>query len=67
MWQGYDQLRDWSTVLLEIHRSNTGEKSNKKLNMVTIITFIFLPITFLTGLYGMNFAHMPELEGQYNY
>jgi magnesium transporter len=67
LWEGYSQLRDWSSVLLEIHRSNMGEKSNKKLNMVTIITFIFLPITFLTGLYGMNFAYMPELEGRYNY
>jgi magnesium transporter len=67
LWQGYDQLRDWSSVLLEIHRSNMNEKSNKKLEMVTIITFVFLPITFLTGLYGMNFSYIPELQGRYNY
>jgi magnesium transporter len=41
--------------------------SKQKLNLVTIVTFVFLPITFLTGLYGMNFVYMPGLEGQYNY
>lgn len=67
LWAGYDQLRDWSSVLLQIHHSNVFEMSKQKLNLVTIVTFVFLPITFLTGLYGMNFVYMPELEGQYNY
>ena len=67
LWSGYLHLRDWSSVLLDIHRSNVSEKNNQKLNLVTIVTFVFLPITFLTGLYGMNFVHMPELEGYFNY
>ena len=41
--------------------------SKKKLNLVTVVTFVFLPLTLLTGLYGMNFVYMPELEGKYNY
>jgi magnesium transporter len=60
LWLGYSQLRHWNTVLLDIHRSSMGEITNHKLNLVTYITF-------LTGLYGMNFAYMPELEGHYNY
>ena len=67
LWEGYDQLREWSSVLLQIHHSNVFEMSKQKLNLVTIVTFVFLPITFLTGLYGMNFVNMPGLEGDYNY
>jgi len=67
LWQGYSQLREWSSVLLEIHRSNMGEKTNRIMHLLTIISFIFLPITFLASLYGMNFAYIPELKGRYNY
>ncbi|MBP2664674.1 MAG: magnesium Mg(2+)/cobalt Co(2+) transport protein [Firmicutes bacterium] len=35
--------------------------------MLTIISTIFIPLTFIAGVYGMNFAHMPELEWEYGY
>lgn len=43
------------------------DKSNKRLNFLTIIQAIFVPITLLTGLYGMNFIYMPELQFKYGY
>jgi magnesium transporter len=43
------------------------EKSNKRLNFLTIIQAIFVPLTLLAGIYGMNFKNMPELELKYGY
>ena len=42
-------------------------KSNKRLNFLTIIQAIFVPLTLLAGIYGMNFAFMPELNFRYGY
>ena len=42
-------------------------KSNRRLNFLTIIQAIFVPITLITGLYGMNFVFMPELQFKYGY
>ncbi len=62
MWRGYFRLRTWSTELLDIHRANVGEKTNHVMHILTIVSTIFLPITFLSSLYGMNFENMPELK-----
>lgn len=43
------------------------EKNNKKLNALTIIQSVFVPLTLVTGIYGMNFTHMPELNWTYGY
>ncbi len=42
-------------------------KSNNIMMTLTVISTIFLPLTFIVGLYGMNFKNMPELEWQYGY
>jgi len=42
-------------------------KSTRKINLLTIIQAIFVPLTFLAGVYGMNFKYMPELEWKYAY
>ena len=60
MGQRLDSLHDHYHMMLQ-------EKSNKRLNFLTIIQSIFVPITLLTGLYGMNFVFMPELEFKYGY
>ncbi len=43
------------------------EASNKRLNVLTIVQTIFVPLTFLAGIYGMNFSYMPGLEWRYGY
>lgn len=46
---------------------NSQEKGNRRLNMLTIISAVFMPITFLAGIWGMNFENMPELGHPYSY
>ena len=43
------------------------EKSTRKINVLTIIQAVFVPLTFIAGVYGMNFLNMPELEWKYGY
>jgi len=62
LWTGYREVRSWTIQLMDIHRSNMDEKTNEVVKILTIVSFIFLPITFIASLYGMNFSNMPELE-----
>ncbi|BAY90368.1 MULTISPECIES: magnesium transporter CorA family protein [unclassified Tolypothrix] len=62
LWQEYQALRIWMSELLEIQRDNTASKTSERINRLTILSTVFLPLTFITGFYGMNFKHMPELE-----
>ncbi len=55
-----DSLHDHYHLLLQ-------DKSNKRLNFLTIIQAIFVPLTLLAGIYGMNFKFMPELELEHGY
>ena len=48
--------------MIEIHRANVNESTNRVMKILTVISTIFLPLTFIVGIYGMNFADMPELE-----
>ncbi len=64
---GYQYLRTWSAELIEIHRANVNESTNRVMKILTVISTIFLPLTFIVGIYGMNFAHMPELEWELGY
>jgi magnesium transporter len=53
--------------LVESHISITSHNLNNTIKILTIITAVFIPLTFIAGLYGMNFQHMPELEWRYSY
>ena len=53
--------------MLHIYLSSISNKMNKVINIVTIIGTIFIPLTFITGIYGMNFKYMPELEWRWGY
>ncbi|MBD2448949.1 magnesium transporter CorA [Nostoc sp. FACHB-152] len=67
LWQEYQALRVWMSELMEIQRDNIASKTSQKINRLTILSTVFLPITFITGFYGMNFKHMPELEQPWGY
>jgi len=43
------------------------DKTNNRLKVLTIISAIFLPLTLIAGIYGMNFQYMPELDDHYSY
>ena len=59
--------RDMITVLLDLYLSSINNQINKIMQFLTLIGTIFLPLTFITSLYGMNFEYMPELKWHYGY
>ncbi|MHC5722778.1 MAG: magnesium transporter CorA family protein [Nostoc sp.] len=67
LWQEYQALRGWMSELMEIQRDNIASKTGERINRLTILSTIFLPITFMSGFYGMNFKYMPELEQPWAY
>ena len=62
-----DTLRDILGGLQDLYLSEISLKMNKIMQFLTIVTAIFVPISFLTGLYGMNFEVIPELKHQNGY
>ena len=59
--------RDILSGMLDIYLSSISNKMNEIMKVLTIISTIFIPLTFLAGLYGMNFKFMPELELHWGY
>jgi magnesium transporter len=53
--------------MLEIYLSATSNRLNKVMMVLTLVTTIFMPLSFIAGVYGMNFKYMPELESPYGY
>ena len=62
-----ETFRDMLSAMLDIYLSSVGNRMNEVMKVLTIIATIFIPMTFLAGIYGMNFKHMPELEWRYAY
>ena len=62
-----ESFRDMLSGMLEIYLSTMNNKLNQVMKVLTIIATIFMPPTFIVGIYGMNFKHMPELEWKYGY
>jgi magnesium transporter len=53
--------------LANLYYAAQGQKMNEIMKVLTVISAIFIPLTFIVGVYGMNFKHMPELEARYGY
>ncbi|MEN6359727.1 MAG: magnesium/cobalt transporter CorA [Smithella sp.] len=62
-----DTFRDMLAGMLDIYLSSVSMRMNQVMKVLTIITTIFMPLTFLAGIYGMNFAYMPELAWRWGY
>ena len=62
-----ESYRDVLSGLTEIHISSIGLRTNEIMRVLTVISSVFIPLTFIAGVYGMNFAHMPELAAPYGY
>lgn len=62
-----ETYRDMLTGMLDIYLSSISNRLNEVMKVLTIITTIFIPLSFVAGVYGMNFKFMPELEWQYSY
>lgn len=62
-----ESYRDISSGMMDIYHSRLSNKMNEIMKVLTIISTIFIPVTFIAGVYGMNFDHMPELRSEYGY
>ena len=65
--ENVETFRDISASLLETYLSSLSNKLNEVIKLLTIISTIFIPLTFLAGVYGMNFEFMPEIRSPWGY
>ena len=60
-------IAEYVLQIRDIHQSKISSQQNKVMQLLTIVTTIFMPLTLITGWYGMNFREMPELYFKYGY
>jgi magnesium transporter len=65
--ESIESYRDILSGLIEIYISNVSNKMNEVMKVLTVFASIFIPLTFLAGVYGMNFEYMPELQWKWAY
>ncbi|HEY1025141.1 MAG TPA: CorA family divalent cation transporter [Sphingobacteriaceae bacterium] len=63
----FDTLSDNVNQLINLYFSASAQKTNEIMRVLTVFSVFFLPLTFIVGIYGMNFEFMPELHMQYGY
>jgi magnesium transporter len=62
-----ESFREMAVSLMEVHLSSVSNRLNEVMRVLTVISTIFIPLTFLVGVYGMNFEYMPELRWRWAY
>lgn len=62
-----ENYRDLLSGIMDIYLSTNANKMNEVMKVLTIMSSIFIPVTFIAGVYGMNFEYMPELKSPYGY
>jgi len=62
-----EEFRDQQTNLMELYHSAASQRTNEVMKVLTIIASVFIPLTFLAGVFGMNFEFMPELHVRWAY
>ena len=62
-----ETFRDTISSMIDLYLSSISNRMNEVMKVLTIIATIFIPITFVAGIYGMNFENMPELSWEYGY
>ncbi len=62
-----EMYRDMATGLMNTYLSSVANRTNEVMKVLTIMASIFIPLTFMAGIYGMNFEHMPELHVRWAY
>ncbi len=67
IYEQCDNYRDIISGILDMHLSLSSNKMNQIMKTLTIVMTIMLPLTLITGIYGMNFKYMPELNYKYSY
>lgn len=65
--ESVESMKDSINGTMELYLSNLNAKTNEVVKVLTLISSIFIPLTFIVGVYGMNFKYMPELSWPYGY
>ncbi|MDD5276076.1 MAG: magnesium/cobalt transporter CorA [Methylovulum sp.] len=65
--EALESYRDLIAGMLDIYLSSVSNKMNETMKVLTIFASIFIPLTFIAGVYGMNFEYMPELKWRWGY
>lgn len=65
--ESIESYRDMLSGLLDIYMSSVSNKMNEVMKVLTVFASIFIPLTFIAGIYGMNFEYMPELKWKWAY
>jgi magnesium transporter len=62
-----DELLDDANTLLSVQLAVASHRTSEVMRILTVFSVFFLPLTFIVGVYGMNFEHMPELRERWGY
>jgi magnesium transporter len=62
-----ETMRDMNSGMFDMYLSSVSNKMNEVMKVLTIMATIFIPLTFIAGIYGMNFEYMPELKWRFAY
>ena len=62
-----ESFRDIISGMMDLYLSTVSNRMNEVMKVLTIIATIFIPLTFVAGIYGMNFKFMPELDWKWSY
>jgi magnesium transporter len=62
-----DSYKEITASLMDIYLSNVSNRMNQIMKVLAIISTVFIPLTFVVGVYGMNFKYLPELQWHYGY
>lgn len=65
--ESLETYRDLLSGIMDLYMNTASNKMNEIMKVLTIMSTIFIPITFIAGIYGMNFDHIPELHLKYGY
>jgi magnesium transporter len=67
LFENCELLRHQCDGITQAYAASIGNRMNQVMKTLTILTSIFAPLTFIGGVYGMNFVNMPELHWQFGY
>lgn len=67
LMENLDFTRDALLTMMEVTLGSQSNRLNQQMRLLTTVSIVFMPLTVITGIYGMNFEHMPELRWHYGY
>ncbi len=62
-----EMYRETAAFLMEVYLSAQNQRLNEVMKVLTVVGTLFIPLTFIASIYGMNFQHMPEFQWRYGY